>query len=77
MVMTDYIDDVPENEITVFKERYKRTPDFSSRKCEYCEKDLTGQTSKFTSDITKNIGFQKHETKTIEYCFSCKCKRNI
>lgn len=76
--MTEYIDGIPSDEIMDFKKNmFNRKPDFSSRKCEFCDKDLTGQTSKFTTDITTRIGINKTETKTIEYCSNCKRENNM
>lgn len=77
--MTGSIDGMSKTEIMDFIEnKRKHSSSFTStRNCEYCGKDLTNETSKYTSDITKRVGFQKYETKTIEYCLACKSDRNI
>lgn len=77
--MTGSIDGMAKTEIMYFRENMrKHSPSStSSRNCEYCGKDLTNETSRYSSDITQRVGFQKYETKTIEYCLACKSDRNM
>lgn len=76
--MNDYVDGVPKSEINDFKDDFPIiSRDTIVRICEFCEKDLTGQAIQFTTELTKRVGYKKHQTKTIHYCTDCKSKNNM
>lgn len=78
IILTDYVDGVPKSEMASFREDHRTQPlDAGARKCEYCDKELTGAVINHTLNLTERVGYKRYETKTIYYCSDCKAKNNM